>query len=211
VGAVAALLALITDDCDELDSPMDLFEGEERPFVFRDAARYVKQVTQRLNFNLQAVVASVQYITRLVEAGKIAFTTSTWRALWLTAITVADRVIEDDFMQEKYVSEILNETAVRSKDQFRDMQWHFIRLLDFRTSFDADEFVEIAERYHDAESSSVSTVVPLQSIFIERDVVDVDFSLAQLYNPQPTSTEQEPEESDSSDAESEADSSDCSP
>jgi hypothetical protein len=209
VGATAALLDLIVDDeCEDLDPKMEMFVGEERPFIYRDAARYVKKVTQRLNFNLQAVVASVQYITRLAEAGKITFSTSTWRALWLTSITIADRVIEDDFMQEKYVAQILNETAVRSKDEFRDMQWHFIRLMDFRTSFDADEFVDIAERYHDADASSVSTIVPLQSVFIERDVVDVDFSLADLYKecPQPARSEQKPEDSESDSDTSEPDS-----
>jgi hypothetical protein len=88
------------------------------------------------------------------------------------------------------------------------MQWHFIRLLNFRTSFDSTEFAEIAERYHDADASSVAAIVPLQSVFIERDVVDVEFSLAQLYDPEPAASEQKPGEAESESDESEPDDSD---
>jgi hypothetical protein len=182
VGAVERLLSLISKDDDTfMDTEEALFVEVERPSNFRSRCRFVKDITTRMNFSLQAVVGSVAYLWRLVEAKKVSFNGRTWRLLWLTAVTLADRSIEDDSMQEKYVREILGEMAYRTKSEFRDMQWCIFKRLNFRTSFIKEDLGELASWCLEANADAVVEVIPLQRILVEREVDPVKFTLANVY------------------------------
>jgi hypothetical protein len=192
VGAVENLVSLISKDNDSfMDTDEALFAEVERPSNFRSRCRFVKEITVRMNFSLQAVVGSVAYISRLVEAGKFVFNVQTWRLIWLTAVTLADRAIEDDSMQEKYVREILGEIAIRTKAEFREMQWSIFKHLSFRTSFIKEEFRDLAQWCVDTNADSVVEVIPLQTILIEREVDPVKFTLANVYDTLSSDSEDE--------------------
>jgi hypothetical protein len=188
VGAVEKLVSLISEEdaANVRDSSMDteeaMFLEVERPSNFRSRCKYIKDVTVRMNFSLQAVVGSVSYIWRLVEAQKFSFNVQTWRLIWLTAVTLADRSIEDDSMQERYVREILGEIAYREKAEFREMQWCIFKHLNYRTSFLQTDLQDLALWCLDADASSVVEIIPSQRIVVEREVDPVKFTLANIYD-----------------------------
>jgi hypothetical protein len=183
VGAVEKLISLISEDYDSYqDTEEAMFTEVERPSTFRSRCKFIKDVTMRMNFSLQAVVGSVYYIWRLVEAKKITFNVLTWRLLWMTAIKLADRSIEDDSMQERYVRDILGEIAYRTKAEFREMQWWIFKHLNFRTSFLQTELQDLATWCLDGDAEAVVEIIPCQKILVEREVDPVKFTLANIYD-----------------------------
>jgi hypothetical protein len=192
-GAIAELLTLIED--------AEVGE-EERPFVWardkelssRQAVKWVLDVTRRLNFTLPAVVLSVHYVSVLVAKRKVVFHATTWRALWFTAVTLADRVIEDDFMQEKFVRAVLRQAnPLVTRDQFRDLQFRVLRWLEFKVEMDPEDYQSLCAHLQDQEGG-LPLEVPVQRICVERHGTETEFTIADMYVSRPEKHEEEEED-----------------
>ena len=95
--------------------------------------RFMNYVYRRAGYAVECNVIALIFLNRVIASGAMRITTHSWRALWTTAVIVAQKTWEDAPTRTSSFASIL---PSMSKELLRTLEFKLLSYLDFVTSVD---------------------------------------------------------------------------
>merc|ERR1719487_2159035 len=119
--------------------------------------------------SLITFVASVVYLIRAVKLGQIRLLPSSWRLLWVTSITLAEKFWEDNYVAPSHLRSTLQQFDVQlSAGDFLVLQQALFKALKWKLDIPVSEFHALMTSLLNNADPRVRRLVPVGNCFTPR-------------------------------------------
>jgi len=172
VGILSKLLSLVSLDRPgvEVSAVEKKFvRPREKPFNYETATSFVLEFCRLSCVSLITFVASVVYLTRAVKSGQIRILPSSWRLLWVTSITLAEKFWEDNYVAPSHLRSTLQQFDVHlSAREFLVLQQALFKALEWKLDIPVPEFHSLMTSLLNNADPRVRRLVTVGSCFTPR-------------------------------------------
>jgi hypothetical protein len=172
VAILSKLLSLVSADrpgteVSALEKKFVIKRGEH--FTYESATSFVYDFCRISCVSLITFVGSVVYLMRAVKLSQIRILPSSWRLLWVTAITLAEKFWEDNYVAPSHLRNTLQQFDVGlSAGDFLVLQQALFKALKFKLDIPVAEFHSLMSSLLNSADPRVRRLVPGGNCFTPR-------------------------------------------